>query len=172
MFISRLSQLNGIAVATILTLTFSASAAQAQYSDPDPFGASEESDTDFGEEAAGALPPGAEGVLNAAGVGGSQGMGGPGVESLFGTGDPNAPKPYQNLPKPNPAWSDLSSETGERIEDTYEMKIREELNKPLPKRNPFGDRIKEIRGQYKSQNGNGIDFGSPRSSKGSRLKLE
>ena len=152
-----------------------ASPAFAQYSDPDPFGDSDDSDGGIAADSVvvpterGGQPAAANAL--AAPPPGSQTLTAPAVENLFGSGNTNVPKPYEGMPKPDAAWSDLSKMNGERIEDTYEIKIREELNKPLPKKNPFGDRIGEIRGQFKSKDGNGIDFSAPRNSKASRAKL-
>ena len=171
------SKLERIALAAVLALTFSSiQPAHAQYSDPDPFGNSEDADEPIGADQVvvpierGGEPAAANALAAPPPV--SQTMTAPAVENLFGSGATNVPKPYEGMPKPNSAWSDLSRMNGERIEDTYEIKIREELNKPLPKKNPFGDRIGEIRGQFKSKDGNGIDFSAPRNSKGSRLKLQ
>lgn len=68
------------------------------------------------------------------------------AQSLFGLGGGAAA-----IPKPNPRWGNINSNAGgERIEDTYEMRMKEELGKPLPKRNPFGDQMNEIDTRFKS----------------------
>ncbi len=48
-----------------------------------------------------------------------------------------------------PSWGDLTQSTGERINDTYEMRMKEENAKPLPKRNPFGNRMDDLKGRLK-----------------------
>jgi hypothetical protein len=64
----------------------------------------------------------------------------PSTVSLFGSGSGMFPGAQRKLPSPD-AWSDLNKlPSDERIEDTYEMKMREENSKPLPDHKPFGDR--------------------------------
>lgn len=106
---------------------FATGTAQAQYVDDDPFG---ERDDDVS-----AAPAQQPGMVDQA------------QQALFGTGNPGTVSP--GLPQPDPQWSDLSTLTGERIEDTYEMKMREELAKPLPKRDPFGNRLDDVEGRFK-----------------------
>jgi len=69
------------------------------------------------------------------------------AQSLFGFGGGAAA-----IPKPNPRWGNINSNAGgERVEDTYEMQMKEELAKPLPKRAPFGDQMNEMDGRFKNK---------------------
>lgn len=109
-------------------------AVKAQLNDRDPFGESDDS----------GIPPAPRpgSVIDSAttdlfGTGGHLGTGGSGM--FPGTGQPGPVNQQNTTPPPPEAWSNFSElPGGERIEDTYEIKMREELAKPLPKRKPFG----------------------------------
>ena len=110
-------------ILTLLALVVSAltlvQPAIAQLEDDDPFG---ENDN--------APPPAAKNTIID-----------PSQTALFGTGVYTGPPPAM----PTDNWGNLNNlPSDERIEDTYEMKIREENSKPLPERNPFGDRMKDL----------------------------
>jgi len=123
-------------------LATAASPAMAQMVDDDPFGEKEDYNPSAAVEAPKAGAPSAfmdqatQKLFNGGGT--TAGNGGFLHNSL-----PEAPK--------NTQWEDLSAYGSERIEDTYEMKMRQENNKPLPKRDPFGDRLGEIQDRFKKK---------------------
>ena len=121
-----------IAAAMIAGASFSVftGSAEAQLTDDDPFGERDESEVIPGSDQAGVVDQAAQ--------------------QLFGTGTPGEVGGASPPPSAvDPQWSDFGSMSGERVEDTYEMKMRAEINKPLPKRNPFGNRIDDIERGFK-----------------------
>ncbi|MFN8390213.1 MAG: hypothetical protein U0136_07995 [Bdellovibrionota bacterium] len=131
-------------IALGLTLVVLPSSAFAQFHDADPFGDSDEA----------APEPTPSSVASQATAGGA--LIDPSTTALFGTGSgPNGVAP---MPKGDDTWGDLNTlPTDERIEDTYEMKMREELNKPMPKHNPFNDRFEDMRQQMNPKKSPGRD---------------
>ncbi len=122
-----------------------ATTASAQLIDDDPFGDREDYDPSAAEEAPSASAAPSQFMDQA-------------TQKLFnedGNAAGNGGFLHNRLPQAprNTQWEDLSAYGSERIEDTYEMKMRQENNKPLPKRDPFGDRLGEIQNRFKNQPG-------------------
>ena len=116
-----------------LSIVLPAAAASAQTSADDFFAGHDEEAT--GEAAGAGIANQATQVLFTA----------PGVATGGGAYDQQYKNPV------NPQWENFDDITGERVEDTYEMKMRAENAKPLPKHDPFSNRMGEIEGRFKKK---------------------
>lgn len=123
--------------------------ALAQSSDKDPFGSIDDDDDEdqpaqFGSD--GTMPQPA--ALENPGVQ-QPGANTATAQTLLGSGEGSGVNPTSTLKVKTPSWGDLNKLTGERVEDTYEMQMRNELSKPMPKHDPFGDRMGDMKAVLK-----------------------
>lgn len=50
----------------------------------------------------------------------------------------------QPTPVPTPGWGNFNDISDDKYNDNYDKRMKDEINKPLPKHDPFGDRLDEI----------------------------